>query len=1154
MSAIDRYRRFRQQGLSHEEALEETNRGRSGRRSGRSNPAGALGDFAAGLGLGGTKSVTSLGEGFGQILDWLGVDELGEEIQEASQKAESRAEDYFDPQGGAGRAGELIGRIGGEIGTTIGTLGVGRATTAAAAPKLLADIQRLTRGSRLRSAIGATVAESPLSVARAASWSERQGTGLGRELGIELVGSALGGAFAGGSRVPVSGIQKGKFSDIQMAPLSEVGNDSVGQLLTDRQRIATGWFDQWNPIRIAARRMGGLGAERDVSGAISVMLGSPQSGLQSLKTGHGMLKLKQAYEPWLRRHANNLDDIGQAAIIRREKALRNAGANRRLDITDERLDQLYQQVMGDTKLKKATDELQDFFRENLELRRRAKIIDDDEMATIIEAQEYYVPLLGSEMAAGGIPTGRAARNVFQARRGVDPLSPTVEGLTTVQNPVDVLPFQTIQTYKDISARKVEDVFVELLDETGGIPGIIRPISPQEIKKRNLGSENLWSIRRRPVAEEADQLGLFGADKPPLLPEEDVFYEVLDQDLFDALHTMGPEASGRATDILKQVADFKRKSITLVPDFAVMSILRDWPLYAVQRATQRGASAAAESFAGGAIGAATGAATGETEQEKTQRAVQFGLAGLGLGVLARPGIEVASAGRAIAKAKLDEGTRRFLQNTSRTSSELLDGLGANLGIEADEWAQFVREGGLTAGLSYGQKESPEIVKHLLGKDERNSILVGFDNAKNVLETIGLVAENAPRLAMYRAMRAGAADNLPGSSVQEAIWSAQDVTLPFALRGKSKFIKKVAEITPFFNATLQGWAKIGRMFRGDPAKSAAAGSAQSMLAMGTAMSAPTVGLWMTNKDNPEYWDRPLWERNMFWLIPKPEGGFFRIPKPFELGYIFASLPERALDRWAQSGGIDSAAPRGSDLASEVAETLVSFATNPITGTLPIPAGLQPVIEQAVNRDLFRFKPIVPEYLTTRPGRRQTTPTTPVLANKIGDITGLSPLRVESLIQSLGGTVGRRAMDLVDVAGAASDYPTPASRLDPMERFNKVSGLARFNTQQYDIGNIEYSAWNILRKAKNVSDEYKRMKKSGIPESALAIYRYQYADELKIARLAGGELQQMNEIREDRNKLLRDQNISQTRLRALLDRQSKRGESLGIRSFRLIDRIVD
>ena len=68
----------------------------------RQKPRGVISEFTRGLATGGLQAATTTGEVFG----------VGRGSTEA-------VEEYFDPRGTAGRAGQVIGRIGGEIGTSL---------------------------------------------------------------------------------------------------------------------------------------------------------------------------------------------------------------------------------------------------------------------------------------------------------------------------------------------------------------------------------------------------------------------------------------------------------------------------------------------------------------------------------------------------------------------------------------------------------------------------------------------------------------------------------------------------------------------------------------------------------------------------------------------------------------------------------------------------------------------------------------------------------------------------------------------------------------------------------------------------------------------------------------------------------------------------
>ena len=114
MDEIEIYLAWRNQGLSHQEALSRAERGqRPSVQTTAPTPEpeeeeegegflGATGEFAEGLGLGATRAVTSLGEGTGWLLqrgDLPGISSLGRGLEDVSERAEDIAENLFTPEG-----------------------------------------------------------------------------------------------------------------------------------------------------------------------------------------------------------------------------------------------------------------------------------------------------------------------------------------------------------------------------------------------------------------------------------------------------------------------------------------------------------------------------------------------------------------------------------------------------------------------------------------------------------------------------------------------------------------------------------------------------------------------------------------------------------------------------------------------------------------------------------------------------------------------------------------------------------------------------------------------------------------------------------------------------------------------------------------------
>jgi hypothetical protein len=1177
-------------GLTHEQAIQQIIGGAGRPRAPSDDDRSRLGEFGAGAALGASQALTSLGEGLGIAGEMLlpeSMEAPATALKESSQELERKAEDFFDPQGGAGAAGRLVGRIAGEVATTVGTLGAGRALAPTSAVNAF---RSWAGGSRVKSGLAAASAELPLSVPRAFSYAEETGRPFSRELAIEIAGGGIGGALFPGAKAASRGAGRYGLGDKIVSGERALKESDRTGLLDWPQKKRFQLFDEFVPLMATLKKLGREADARLLNGKLSQMQGSQRAAMNYAQT---------YYKQWFRQSGKDIDAIGQAASIRTDNELRkqalyeldvSAGLGQnnqprpslrqrlvniqadpnaskkqikelqdriarkekfvergKLDISESELAKKLKQVEDDPSMMQKTDELRKFFSELLQMRVRAGILPQSEFDKIVNKRGYYSPFVEdfSEMVSDEASefVGRTPR--FKPQKGVDPITTTKTGEGKLyQDPTERLIVDTFNTFNDIAkynvgetfSRSVREAGGQLLDDSGNV--IIKSVD--EEVWTGLASSKKWRHKQPDGTWD--------------------YYEIGDGDLFHALTQEGEEVQSTMRKILTKAADFKRKSITIVPDFSVAAIVRDWPIYAAQRAGQRGASAIMESALGAGAGAAVGAGMSE-EDDRLMGALTGAGMGAGLGVLARPAVEIGGALTAITRGetakRLSGASENFINNTSKTSSEILGTIGEEFGVTDPRiWNEFVNVGGVTAGLSYGSKDAYKFIASM-PKGERDTI-VGFlgkgaSGVHDLLEFIGMAAENAPRVAMYRQLRKSGVD------IPESVWQAQDVTLPFARRGAMKGLKTVSQITPFFNATLKGWDKTFRLFRGDPEKNAVPAVAQSMLALGTAITAPTLALWNINKDNSEYWDRPLWERNLFWLVPKAEGGFWRVPKPFELGYIFASIPERALDAAAKSGAIESASEEGSDVVGDVSSTIKDFAKNAVTGTVPIPAGLQPFVEMATNRDLFRWRAIEPEYLKTRPAGERYTVRTPILARSIADVINqapgpdISPLKIEAMLNSFGGATARRAMQAVDVVGANSDRLTPASRKTTEERIADVMGLARFNTQSYDIGEIEYQAYNMLKRSSDFTAQYNRMQRSGVSRFLVQEYKKEYEDELRIARSLKSLYGQMRNLRTQRNEILNNERLSDESRRRQLDRLKERGRTLGARAFQRIDRVT-
>jgi len=272
--------------------------------------------------------------------------------------------------------------------------------------------------------------------------------------------------------------------------------------------------------------------------------------------------------------------------------------------------------------------------------------------------------------------------------------------------------------------------------------------------------------------------------------------------------------------------------------------------------------------------------------------------------------------------------------------------------------------------------------------------------DTLRALSEFTEQATRLGEFR--QGLKHEGLTGAGIKKAALASRDVSLDFARVGTAT--RDVNRIVAFFNAQVQGMDKMARVWRENPGRS-------TLRAM-TSITLPSVILYSVNRNDPRYQELPQWQKDMFWIIPTAER-LYRIPKPFELGMLFGSVPERVL-QW-----IDTEDPRALD-------GLTSRLLAGLTPTV-LPTALVPVIESYANVSLFTGSPIVPHREQDLLARYQYGPETPHIAKKIGQALDVSPRHVQNVVRGYTGGLGRYAMDAADwgleAVGAVDPVPSPA-----------------------------------------------------------------------------------------------------------------------------------
>jgi len=327
------------------------------------------------------------------------------------------------------------------------------------------------------------------------------------------------------------------------------------------------------------------------------------------------------------------------------------------------------------------------------------------------------------------------------------------------------------------------------------------------------------------------------------------------------------------------------------------------------------------------------------------------------------------------------------------------------------------------------------------------VIGEKNIKqyaNPLKFFELISQ-----AGERGTRIGAFQNAieKGASDLQAMFESRDLTIDFARRGSQT--RAINSLIPFFNANLQGMDKMVRAFAEAPKD----------MAIKTALgiTLPSFILWNLNKDNPRYTELPQWEKDLYWIIiPADESSIIRIPKPFELGILFGSVPEHIWD-YARTND---------------KEQLLSVGKAVKEGAMPtiMPAFATPVIEDITNWSFFKDRPLVsgrlsgimPEYQEYFYGSR----TISALAKQLK----VSPIKLENGIRGYTAGLGTFTMNLADIA---FDVISPAPISKPAKHFfTDTPGVRGFFAREYYQGESDkmnkfYTFSNELNTLKSTYD---------------------------------------------------------------------------------------
>lgn len=362
---------------------------------------------------------------------------------------------------------------------------------------------------------------------------------------------------------------------------------------------------------------------------------------------------------------------------------------------------------------------------------------------------------------------------------------------------------------------------------------------------------------------------------------------------------------------------------------------------------------------------------------------------------------------------------------------------SLWTKDEAFQRWMAGGGANAAIV--SMDRAYINKEIFSLNEKTGFMSGvWNTAKTPIEALRIVSEFMENMTRLGSVRDELLQAKTGAKIQALSLIGREATVDFAVHGADPFLQKWMGATAFMNPAIQGVRTMVMAMQKDPVGVNARAFA--------AITLPSLYLWWAQHDDFRYKDLANWERDLFWPIfhghktqeqwdamaQNEKDAFLRenrtdrIPKAFELGVLYGSMPERILDAYIDHKP-DAFKQFGSTLLN-----VFGFNIIPTVGIAPL--------EHMTNKSFFTNRALIPDSMAKFLPEYQYTPYTTQTTRALGHIVGMlpnmhdssfaSPIVIDNYIRGWSGTLGTYAVQLADVAlrktGVLPDPIRPAGTL--------------------------------------------------------------------------------------------------------------------------------
>ena len=356
-----------------------------------------------------------------------------------------------------------------------------------------------------------------------------------------------------------------------------------------------------------------------------------------------------------------------------------------------------------------------------------------------------------------------------------------------------------------------------------------------------------------------------------------------------------------------------------------------------------------------------------------------------------------------------------------------------------------------------------------------------------EAISMEADALTRRAQYNSYIA------QGLSEMEATMMSLE-SMNFNRKGVSPSVRLASTLIPFFNAQLQSLDVLYRALTGKMPMNERLDIQGKLLRRGALLAGTAVAYALLMGDDETYKNATPDEKYGNFFIPIPGmKESLRVPVPFEVGYIFKSLPEAIVNIMRSEEGGEEALKAFKNIAIQ---------TIPGGSSALMPAAAKPLLENLTGYSFFTGRQLETKAEQMEKPEFRFRDNTSEVAKQIGSFTGTSPIKVDNLIRGYTGSMGVALAQAFNFAMPTAGTPEQATkRLSDMPVVGPLF-------QPPDAGGIVGAVYDRMTEINEVKRTYDKLIKDGRRAEAQAFLQ-ENSDSYAKSAVAGNVQAQMSKI---------------------------------------------